>query len=81
MQPATQDLDTLITRAQAELVKIRATWLDLPAYVCSKAYQAALLKWVQRCIDAGRTDVEKLVLYALHHETGDRMPYFPFPRG
>lgn len=74
-------IKTLSDRVTEELTEIRATWRDLPVYVHTEAYQTALLEWVQKHIDVGRTDVESLVLWALHHETGGRMPYFTFPRG
>jgi len=66
--------------AKNELNKARHTWCDLPQYVNTDAYEAALFGWIGQCIDHGRTDIKNLVLYALDHETGDKEPYFPFNR-
>ena len=70
----------LTSRAKTELKKDRDTWNDLPLYVYTDEYEAALLEWLDKHLANGRTDVETLILYALHHETAVRNPYFPFER-
>jgi hypothetical protein len=73
-------IDELIEQAKIELTKARTTWLDLPLYVYSADYEKALLEWISKHIENGRTDISTLILYCLHHEVGDKMPYFPFNR-
>lgn len=68
-------------KAREEYRKALATWNDLPAYVRTEAYYHAFMAWIWKAIDAGREDMETLVLYALDHETGGKQPYFDFPRG
>lgn len=63
-----------------ELKKARDTWNDLPSYVYTDEYEAALMGWIGQCVEHGRNDVKNLVLYALDHETGGKEPYFPFNR-
>ena len=73
-------MDELIITAKDQLDYIRSAWIDLPGYVHSDEYENALMNWIKKHIENGRTDVIPLVTYALHHETGDRKPYFPFER-
>ena len=63
-----------------ELNKARNTWKDLPPYVYTLEYEKALTEWIEKIVEAGRKDIRHLVVYALDHETGDKMPYFPFNR-
>jgi hypothetical protein len=66
--------------AKTSLTEKRNAWCDLPAYVYTKEYEIALMEWLEKHVANGRTDIDTLVLYALHHETGDKMPYFEFDR-
>lgn len=59
-----------------ELNKARSAWIDLPGYVYTEKYEIVLTEWIQKAVDHGRTDIKTLVLYALHHETGDKLSYF-----
>lgn len=63
-----------------ELKKARETWRDLPSYVYSSQYYIALLEWIRKCVEHGITNIKTLVLWALHHETEGREPYFEFNR-
>ena len=74
-------LEEYVVRLKAEMQKAVDTWVDLPPYVNTEEYEKALMDWINKHIENGRTDIGTLVVYALHHETGDRKPYFPFNRG
>ena len=67
-------------RIKPELDRLRSTWCDLPDYIYTEKYEQALTEWIMKHVVNGRTDIETLILYALHHETGDKLPYFPFDR-
>lgn len=67
-------------QSKTKLKDIRETWSDLPAYVHTYAYEVALLYWIKKHVSAGRTDIETLIIYALHHEAEGREPYFEFNR-
>ena len=67
-------------RIKRDLDDRRNTWHDLPRYVYTEKYEQALTEWIMKHVANGRTDIETLILYALHHETGDKLPYFPFDR-
>lgn len=66
-------------RIKQELDRLRITWCDLPDYIYTDEYEKALTEWIMTAVANGRTDIETLILYALHHETGG-LPYFPFDR-
>ena len=68
------------TTVRKELDKARNTWFDLPRYIYTDEYEKALDEWIGKAVANGRKDIKTLVLYALHHETGDKMPYFEFNR-
>ncbi len=72
--------DTTEKAVHVELQKARDTWYDLPKWVYTDEYEKALTEWIEKHVANGRTDIDTLVLYTLHHETGDKMPYFPFDR-
>lgn len=58
-------------------------WIDLEEYIYSLEYRQAFIDFALpklTTIDA-KTDLENLVIMTLHHETGDRKPYFEFDRG
>lgn len=73
-------MDEIKNRVHEELRRARGTWCDLPEYVYTDEYEMALLNWVKKHVAAGRTDIDTLVVYALHHETDNNRPYFPFNR-
>lgn len=56
------------------------TWNDLPGYVYTEEYRKAFKKFIQKKVDVGQTVDELIVVMTLHHETGNRMPYFEFGR-
>lgn len=68
------------TRVKTSLNRIRSTWKDIPEYVRTDEYEAALTKWINNCVARGRDDIEILVMYALDHEYQRKMPYFEFNR-
>ena len=68
------------TTVKTSLNRIRRTWLDIPEYVRTDAYKTALTEWIGKHVANGREGIETLVLYALHHETGNKLPYFEFNR-
>lgn len=71
----------LTRRARAEYHKALHTWCDLPDYAYRREYEAALMEWIGREIEAGRDNMELLIVMALDHETGNKVPYFDFQRG
>lgn len=56
------------------------TWLDLPEYVYSEEYKKAMVSFVEKRKAAGHKVDSYLIISILHHETGDRLPYFEFDR-
>jgi len=56
------------------------TWNDLPSYVYSEEYKKAFMNFAKITMDMGRNIGERFVVMTLHHETGDRLPYFDFDR-
>lgn len=71
---------TLHGQAILKFEDIKGTWVDLPDYVYTDEYEKALFGWLQKHMELGREDVEFLICMALHHETGNRLPYFEFDR-
>ncbi len=76
------DMDEFLKQKALEaLNNARATWCDLPKYVYSKEYEEALFsQYLEKRVAAGQTDVERDIIFALDHETGDKCPYFEFDR-
>lgn len=63
-----------------EFEKCLNTWIDLPKYVYTPEYKKAFLKFVEKKKKEGFEIDRTIVVMTLHHETGDKMPYFEFNR-
>jgi len=61
--------------------EILDTWQDLPEYVYSDEYRDAFIKFTKKKIAVGQEIKPLLAVMVLHHETGERLPYFDFNRG
>jgi hypothetical protein len=70
----------LLEVAAEKFQQAKDTWIDLPEYVYSEEYKKAFMFWIKENIDHGKDDMDQLVIWALHHETGNRQPYFEFQR-
>lgn len=64
-----------LQQCKAELEDCRKTWIDLPAYCYTDEYEKALLAF---CARRTYAKARNLIIQTLHHETGDRLPYFDF---
>lgn len=56
------------------------TWVDLPDYVYTDEYKNAFIEFAKKKIEVGQVVEPSLAVMVLHHETGDRFPYFKFDR-
>lgn len=56
------------------------TWNDLPSYVYTEEYKEAFKKFIKNKVEIGQTVDESIVVMTLHHETGNKLPYFKFRR-
>lgn len=56
------------------------TWGDLPGYVYTEEYKKAFIEFVERKQEAGSELKSNLAIMILHHETGNKHPYFEFDR-
>lgn len=56
------------------------TWVDLPKYVYTEKYRKAFMEFARNKQELGQSLKPTLAVMTLHHETGNKCPYFEFDR-